>query len=196
MAFAIASGLFGRYVLAHVPRRQEGDLASRAQLATLLAQLRGDLRRQLTPYPQLRDAALTALSELEVQKPKRGLGMIWDLFAGDITQRRRELKLGDRFRELLDLEVSNDGELEGLLNETLELIHLHGRVNRRLSHFEGIRDLMDSWRGLHMILALIMVGALVVHVTIGFLYGNLRWGAPSDEPAGVRAPQEPGGEGQ
>ena len=192
MAFAIASGLFGRYVLAHVPRRQEGDLASRAQLATLLAQLRGDLRRQLTPYPQLREAALTALSEVEVQKPKRGIGMVVDLFLGDVTQRRRELALGNRFRDLLDLEVSNDGELEELLNETLELIHLHGRVNRRLSHFEGIRDLMDSWRGLHMILALIMVGALVVHVTIGFLYGNLRWGAPSDEPAGVRAPQEPG----
>ena len=99
---------------------------------------------------------------------------------------------GNRFRDLLDLEVSGDGELEELLNETLELIHLHGRVNRRLSHFEGIRDLMDSWRGLHMILALIMVGALVVHVTIGFLYGNLRWGAPSEAPAGVRAPQEPG----
>ncbi|MBL4847323.1 MAG: hypothetical protein JKY65_17525 [Planctomycetes bacterium] len=194
MAFAIASGLFGRYVLAHVPRRQEGDLASRAQLATLLAQLRGDLRRQLVPYPQLREAALTALSEVETSKPKRGFAMVWDLFLGDVTQRRRELSLGNRFRDLLDAEVSHDGELEGLLNETLELIHLHGRVNRRLSHFEGIRDLMDSWRGLHMILALIMVGALLVHVTIGFLYGNLEWGPPNPDRVGERAPQEPGGD--
>ncbi|MGE0710845.1 MAG: hypothetical protein AB7N76_01830 [Planctomycetota bacterium] len=175
IAFAIVSGLFGRYVLSHVPRRQEGDVAGRAELAALLAQLRGDLRRKLAPYPKLRQATLDALAVVDEDQERGFMHTLTQLVAGDMVGRARERRLATSFRELLDMEASADPELEELLEETLELLSLHGRLLRRLSQFEGVQDLMDTWRGLHMILALIMVATMFLHIVIAISYGSLKF---------------------
>ncbi|HBP16557.1 MAG TPA: hypothetical protein DEA08_02025 [Planctomycetes bacterium] len=174
---AIVSGLFGRYFLAHVPRRQEGDTADRAELAALLGELRGDLRKRLAPYPKLRAAALEALSAAEEQGDEEQgfFAIMLDMVLGPIRRRAREQLLAQRFRKLLDMEASADPELEELLEEVLDLLYLHGRLHRRLSQFEGVQDLMDTWRGLHMILALVMLATMFVHIAIAIQYGNLKF---------------------
>lgn len=180
IAVAVASGIFGRYVLSHVPRREEGETADRIELAVYLAQLRGDLRRKLKSYPRLRTMALQALAQSAPPEDggQRGLGLVPGMILADIRAFTTRRRFNKQLRKLLEEEArGGDEELEELIEETLEMVRLHGQLGRRLSQYEGVHDLMGIWRALHMILALIMVVSMVLHVVIVLNYSRISlWG--------------------
>jgi hypothetical protein len=176
---AIASGIFGRYVLSHIPRREEGNSANLAELAIYLAQLRGDLRRSLGRFPGLRKLALQALA---ASAPKddglAGFAVIPSLIMGDLhnlfTRGRVEAKL----RRSLLKEAGNHPAAKELIDETIEMVRLHAKLGRRLSQYDAVQDLMDTWRGLHMILALVLTVTMFLHVIFVLWIGKFSlWGA-------------------
>lgn len=185
IAAAIASGLFGRYVLAHLPRRTGGEAADRPELAVHLARLRARLRQRLAGHPELLEAAREALAghrrdalsqvsqaDGRIDEDARlGLGFALPLLVEDLRAFVRNRALGRRLRRLA---AEAGGEAPALVEETLELVRLHGRLDRRLAQLPAVQDLMDTWRALHMILALILVVTMALHVTIALTYSRLQ----------------------
>ncbi len=185
IAAAIASGLFGRYVLAHLPRRTGGEAADRPELAVHLARLRARLRARLAAHPELLEAAREALAghrrdalsqvsqaDGRVDEDARlGLGFALPLLLEDLRAFGRNRALARRLRRLA---AEAGGEAPALVEETLELVRLHGRLDRRLAQLPAMQDLMDTWRALHMILALILVVTMALHVTIALTYSRLQ----------------------
>jgi hypothetical protein len=171
---AIASGLFGRYVLSHIPRREGGEATNVGELAVYLAQLRGDLRRKLALYPQLRRLTLQALTATAPKKGgARGMAMLPALIMGDVRKGVAHRRVEKQLRAALQKEAGGGLEATELVDETLEMVRLHGQLGRRLSNFEAVQDLMDSWRGLHIILALVLVVTMLLHVTIVLRYSRI-----------------------
>lgn len=196
IAVAIASGIFGRYVLSHVPRRRDGegtDLSEREHVATRLVDLRRQLRTRLENQPALRDAALAALATdavsqvsqisgtgideddedrpLEKARP-RGLLFIGPLILGDLAAAVRWVSLSIKVRGLL--RKSTDPQVRKILNETLALARVQ-RLEQRMAQFEAVQDLMDTWRGVHFIVAIIVIATMVLHVKIVLTIGRLDW---------------------
>lgn len=196
IAVAIASGIFGRYVLSHVPRRRDGegtDLSEREHVATRLVDLRRQLRTRLDNQPALRDAALAALATdavsqvsqvsgtgvdaddddrpLEKARP-RGLLFIGPLILGDLAAAARWVSLSIKVRGLL--RKSTDPQVRKILNETLALARVQ-RLEQRMAQFEAVQDLMDTWRGVHFIVAFVVIATMALHVTIVLTYGRLDW---------------------
>jgi hypothetical protein len=194
IAATVASGVFGRYVLSHVPRRREGevaDLSERRHVAGRLVELRRQLRTRLEAYPDLRDGALSALTadvsqegrlgpggepvdddDAPEQATPRGLLYIGPLIAGDVAAFFRWTALSWRVRGLL--RGKDDPQLKKLLNETLALARVQ-RLEARMAQFEAVQDLMETWRGVHFILALVVVATMFLHVVIVLYYGQLDW---------------------
>ncbi len=186
IAAAIASGLFGRFVLAHLPRRAGGEAADRGELAVHLARLRAQLRQRLARHPELRAAATEALAGHRREalsqvsqadgrvdaEARLGLAFALPLLLEDVRAWRRNRALARRLRALV-AEAGGGDALEELIEEVLELVRLHARVDRRLSQYAAAQDLMDTWRGLHMILALILVVTMGLHVVIVLTYSRL-----------------------
>jgi hypothetical protein len=181
---AIASGLFGRYVLAHLPRRTGGEAADRGELALHLARLRARLRQRLGDQPELlaaarealaghRREALSQVSQADGRiedDARRGLSFALPLLLEDVRAWRRNRALAGRLRALAR---GAGPEARALVDETLELVRLHGSVDRRLAQLTAVQDLMDTWRALHMILAFVLVVGMALHVTIALTYSRL-----------------------
>ena len=60
---------------------------------------------------------------------------------------------------------ANDPQVRKIVNETLALARVQG-LERRLAQFEAVRDLMDTWRGIHFVMALVVLATMVLHVVI------------------------------
>ncbi|MCO5167549.1 MAG: hypothetical protein M9894_14475 [Planctomycetes bacterium] len=190
---AIASGIFGRYVLSHLPRRRDGEgpeLAEREHVAARLVELRRQLRTRLSNQPDLRDAALAALTTDAVSQVSgvgddddggpvrarpRGILYIGPLILGDLVAAARWVALSMKVRGLL--RRSDDPQLRKVLNETLALAKVQ-RLEQRMAQVEAVQDLMDTWRGVHFIVALIVISTMVLHVKIVLTYGRLAWLGP------------------
>lgn len=178
IAIAVASGIFGRYVLAHLPRSAEGVLADRQWLAGNLAELRGELRRRLTAFPAARAAALAALDlgEAPDERDATLAGALAELFVGDVRAAWRSRRAAWRLRRSLRT-AADDPAVRELIDGTVRLVLLNGQAKRRLAQLAAFRDLMDTWRSLHLVLALVMVLATGLHVGVVLTYGRLALGA-------------------
>ena len=179
IAVAVASGIFGRYVLAHLPRGDDGAQADRRELAGNLAAVRGELRRRLAAFPRARSAALAALELGEAVEPREAtlLGALAELVVGDVRAAWRSRRTAWRLRWTLR-RAARDPEVRALVAETVRLVLLHGRASRRLAQVAALRDLMDTWRSVHLVLALVMVLATGLHVGVVLTYGRIAVGAP------------------
>ncbi|MEZ6186524.1 MAG: hypothetical protein R3F62_16135 [Planctomycetota bacterium] len=173
--FAVVSGIFGRYVLSHVPRylRNEenlggpkdraSELRERSNMAQRLADLRRVLRTGLAQFPKLRDAALEALNPPADTKA-RGLLFLGPLLLSDLRAMVKNRRLA---RELKALMLTAEAkQARPVIVETLELLKQQSRLERRLSQAEAVRDFMDTWRALHLIMAVIVIATMFLHVVL------------------------------
>ncbi|MCA8925342.1 MAG: hypothetical protein KDD82_26260, partial [Planctomycetes bacterium] len=173
--FAVVSGIFGRYVLSHVPRYlrgeenlgggkdREAELQERSSMAARLTDLRRVLRTGLAQFPKLRDAALEALNP-PPETGLKGLLFLGPLLISDFRAMVRNRRLA---RELKGLMLSPEAkQARPVIQETLELLKQQSRLERRLSQAEAVRDFMDTWRALHLIMAVIVLATMFLHVVL------------------------------
>jgi hypothetical protein len=173
---AIASGIFGRYVLSRLPRRRDGenaDLADRADVAARLTDLRRQLRTRLEGQEQLRDATLAALQdEAEPERPPAtGILFLVPLVLGDIASFVRWWKLSRKLKGMA--RGTKDPQVRKVVNEALALARVK-RLEVRLAQYDAVRDLMDTWRGVHLVVALVVIATMALHVVLVLQYGVLR----------------------
>ena len=173
---AIGSGIFGRYVLSRLPRRRDGenaDLADRADVAARLTDLRRQLRTRLEGQEQLRDATLAALQdEAEPARPEaKGILFMIPLVLGDIGSFVRWWKLSRKLKGMA--RGAKDPQVRKVVNEALALARVK-RLEVRLAQYDAVRDLMDTWRGVHLVVALVVIATMALHVVLVLQYGVLR----------------------
>jgi hypothetical protein len=101
------------------------------------------------------------------------MAMLPALIMGDVRKGVAHRRVEKQLRAALQKEAGGGLEATELVDETLEMVRLHGQLGRRLSNFEAVQDLMDSWRGLHIILALVLVVTMLLHVTIVLRYSRI-----------------------
>lgn len=159
MAAAVASGVVGRYLYAHVPRTINGNLRTLAALE----QSAEELRTRIGAVAPGLDRALAPLLEAEA-RPPRSLGRAVALAVrADLTGRRR-LR---RVRRLLREQHLPDAERELLLRLVRERLQL----TRQIALLAPFQRLFHYWHVLHLPVALLMLLTLVLHVTLAVLFG-------------------------
>ncbi|MDC3379545.1 hypothetical protein OAX78_04620, partial [Planctomycetota bacterium] len=167
---AVVSGVFGRYAISHLPRFADGSAADRGEVIKKLATLLSQLRQSIQAHPELRAAAIEALPDLKREDPA-GLSSFFSLFMSDFRAARRSRQLQRRLKALR--RTSDEPELGKAVDRTLSLVQEHAKFQRRLAHFESLQDLMDSWRALHLVLAIVVVSTMMLHVFNVTYYGAL-----------------------
>src|SRR5690606_36056198 len=85
------------------------------------------------------------------QARPRGVLYLGPLILSDLAAAVRWVGLSMKVRRLL--RRTDDPQVRKMLNETLALARVQ-RLEQRMAQFDAVQDLMDTWRGLHFIVAL------------------------------------------
>jgi hypothetical protein len=159
MAAAVASGIVGRYIYAHIPRTIHGSertLAALQQGAAAVQASLGDvapgLRRTLEPL------------FAERPSPPRTLAGALRYAAAADWRRRRHTRRARHVLRKAELPPAGRAELLGLLRERF-------RLEQQIALLAPFQRLFHYWHVLHVPVALVMLLALVLHVTLVVLFG-------------------------
>lgn len=162
MAVVVVSGVFGRYVYAHIPKTVHGGFlgldAIRARIATLGEELQG--RADLVTEELFR--AVAAEPALAGGTP--GLvGALILAYRSDLDGRRRHRRLRKRLRtSALPAPVRRD---------ILRLSRERHRLHQQVLVARPLQRLFRYWHVVHLPLALTMAVVVVVHVGVAVAFG-------------------------
>lgn len=160
MTLVVASGVFGRYVYARIPKTLQGAFLSREALEQ---EHRGSVAALRNRFG-LDEASVEHLLRKVRPASPRGpvhallLALRWDLRRGGA---RRELALALAQTGASALDRS---ELAGLLHE-------EGRRELQMALLQPFQRLFRYWHVFHLPLAMVMALILAVHVTVVVLFG-------------------------
>jgi archaellum biogenesis ATPase FlaH len=94
----------------------------------------------------------------------RGLLFLGPLLLSDLRAMVKNRRLA---RELKALMLTAEAkQARPVIVETLDLLKQQSRLERRLSQAEAVRDFMDTWRALHLIMAVIVIATMFLHVVL------------------------------
>jgi hypothetical protein len=154
----VASGMFGRYLFALIPKNLSGERLSAFEVERELTELAKPLARSAQPDLE---AALAEHGQATKLTGKVGLAR---LVQEDLRARRA---LGHIERAIATARRSNP-------TSDLELFALQLRrrayLARRLAMLAGAERLFRNWTILHKPLTFILAGAVVLHVVSHYIY--------------------------
>lgn len=159
MAIAVASGVFGRYLYAHIPRTLGGQVRA----------LRAVEEDRLEAARAIEAAGGPTVAELDAvlgrrPTPPTGLAAaVAHALAGDVRARVARVRL----RRLLARRVADPGTRARLR----ELARERLRMEQQIAVLVPFQRLFGYWHVLHLPIALVMFAALAVHVTVAILFG-------------------------
>jgi hypothetical protein len=159
MAAAVASGIIGRYIYAHIPRTMHGHLRSLAALQESATQVQAALG-DVAPATRLALEPLLARRE----PPPRSLAGALRYAAAADWRSRSTVR---RARRLLRPESLPPLEQRAVLG----LVRERGTLEQQMSLLVPFQRLFNYWHVLHVPVALLMLLALVVHVTLAVMFG-------------------------
>ena len=160
MTLVVASGVFGRYIYARIPKNLQGKFLSPEALERQRREATADLRTRLA----LDEAGFGELVErVRPSSPRSALHALFMALRWDLGRARLHRELG---RVLAERETSarDRKELVGLLQE-------EGRRELQIVLLHPFRRLFRYWHVFHLPLALVMFLILAVHVTVVVLFG-------------------------
>lgn len=153
----VVTGLIGRYLYAQVPRSIEGRELRLAEVRDEYAALLAELER------------LGVTTAFEARPKTMPYGSTLRTFFAVLTgsgELRRQFRAARR-----DLVAS--GVDDRVRREAVPVLRRLVRERVWMQRYEDLRRLMASWRFLHRWLALVMIGAVAVHVVTAVLFANL-----------------------
>jgi len=160
MAVVVASGVFGRYVFARIPRAMDGTFRGIQEIEREASGLEDEIRAAgAVPAGQV-EALLAGPS---LRAPTGTLDALWLAARGDVATR---IHLARGRRTLNRAKVAPDVRRRtlGLLRSRLAL----EQQGRLLLPFQR---LFSYWHILHLPLAIVLLIVTIVHVTVAFLFG-------------------------
>ena len=160
MAVVVASGVFGRYVFARIPKAMDGRFRGLQEIELEAAALEEEVRAAGgVPAGQVE----SLLAGPSLRAPRGTLDALWLAVRGDVATRfhlaRGRRTLG---RAKVDPEVRR--RTMGLLRTRLAL----QQQSRLLLPFQR---LFSYWHILHLPLAIVLLIVTVVHVAVAFFFG-------------------------
>lgn len=160
MAVVVVSGIFGRYVYAHLPKTLNGIFLSRDVVEERRLALEDRIRGMAESIPEL--AGLTsAVSVADAPRgflPALALALRYDLKGRSNASRiRRSLP---------------SAGLDTVTRTTvIDLVQRRRKLEQQILLMAPFRRLFHYWHVFHIPLAIVMSLILVVHVTVAILFG-------------------------
>jgi hypothetical protein len=168
MMLVVLSGVVGRYLYSHIPRRQNGLELSRDEVT--------NERRALIT----RIAAATALEPTEVARaldpgPERGsgsglAGTVVRLVAGDLARRRAMRDLARRWSQPRAGQPAPDPRV---LAEAVRLARRELALGQQMRMLEATHRVFAWWHVAHLPVAITAFAAILVHVGVAVWIGGV-----------------------
>jgi hypothetical protein len=162
MTIVVASGVFGRYVFARIPKAMDGrfrDLREIGEQARILEQ---EIRAaHVVPEGQLE----TVLAGPSLRDPRGTIDALWLAARGDLATR---LHLARSRRSLTRARVAPE-----VRRRTLGLLRTRLALEQQRRLLFPFQRLFSYWHILHLPLAIVLLIVTIVHVTVAFLFGYL-----------------------
>ncbi len=160
MVVVVASGVFGRYVYARIPKTSGGHFATRQAAEQAQASLVAALRQQAG----LDEAALAALLRLSTPAAPVGFGDALRRAARyDLTRRRVGRRVAERLALL--------GLAPEARRDVAALLEAHRDRAQQVALMLPFQKLFGYWHVLHLPLALVMFLIMIVHIGVAVLFG-------------------------
>jgi len=160
MAVVVASGVFGRYVFARIPKAMDGTFRGIQEIAREAGGLADEIRTAgAVPAGQV-EALLAGPS---LRAPRGTLDALWLAFRGDIATRRH---LARSRRALRRAQVAPE-----VKRRTLRLLRSRLALEQQGRLLLPFQRLFAYWHILHLPLAIVLLIVTIVHVVVAFLFG-------------------------
>lgn len=168
MAVVVASGLFGAFVYAIVPRlfTDAGSNRSAAEISDQLNQIGGAMERLAAGKSAPFERICRGLLEETAPRPLAG----WRILLGKRRQRRQVEAREDDLRTVLGLVA--EGEREDL-QQLLVLSRQHKELLESLITQQYYRNWLDVWLWLHLPLSLALLVLLAAHAVLALYYRGI-----------------------
>ncbi|HSG48906.1 MAG TPA: hypothetical protein VLA43_13890 [Longimicrobiales bacterium] len=162
MVVVVASGVFGRYVYAHIPKTVQGRFLGVESLRSRIAELAAELRDRT----DLAGEELARILEPQVALPSRPPGLAGALFLAvraDASARREERRIR---RALRSRDVPRQ-----VREDVVRLTRERHRLHQQALVMHPFQRLFRYWHVVHLPLAILMALILVVHVGVAIAFG-------------------------
>lgn len=162
MAVVVASGVFGRYVYARIPKTIQGRFLSAGAVGERMA----DLSHRIAQHTGMEPSEIEGTwgSAAALATPPRSLaGALAQALRHDLASRREARRL----RTLL-----RDRQVPGpLRTRALSLAAEQRRLRQQALLLQPFQRLFRYWHVIHLPLALVMLLVVTVHVGVSILFG-------------------------
>jgi|SRR5579871_5514212 len=168
VGIVVASGLFGRYLYAFIPKSIAGERMTASEIEAELQSLRG--AGEAAPTPELLQAAAAYEKEM---KPLVGKLGFWQLVSEDLRARRALGRLERAFRERLAqllLAKRTERDDRARIEAFVAAARRRTMLTRRLATFHAADRLFRGWHLLHKPLTFLLAGATLLHVLGHYMF--------------------------
>lgn len=160
MAIVVASGVFGRYVYARIPKTLNGIFLAR----DVLEDRRHRLEQEISDlFDSLRLQSLPSSGTAAFDQPRSLPGALATAVRFDFSERVRTRRL--------KAELVHRGVDPGTQSAALDLIGERRRLEHQALLLVHFRRLFHYWHVFHIPLAIVMTVILLVHVSVAVLFG-------------------------
>ncbi len=160
MAAVTLSGIFGRYVYAHIPKTMQGHVITRQSVQRAKADL---VERMLRDFPAQIDPLRNMLLVGAGQAPRGLTHALWLALRYDATKRWR--------RHRLTSSLARTAVPEPLQAELVHAVQRQITLEQRMTLLAPFQRLFRYWHLFHLPLTLVMALVLGVHITVAVLLG-------------------------
>ncbi len=160
MAVVVASGVFGRYVFARIPKAMDGRFRD---LREIEGQARG-IEEEIRAAGVVPDGQLEmVLAGPSLRDPRGTIDALWLAVRGDLATR---LHLARSRRALARAHVA-----PGVRRRTLGLLRSRLALEQQRRLLLPFQRLFSYWHILHLPLAIVLLIVMIAHVMVAFLFG-------------------------
>ena len=157
MATVVASGIFGRYVYAHIPKGLNGRFRTLQALRLEQETLIGEIAEGSALPPE----AVRSIVEGTRGQASGFAGAVFSMLRFDLSTRTRPIE-HQLFRQGVAPSAARDLAL---------LVRTHRRLDLERTFLEPFQRMFKYWHAFHMPLAFLMLVIVVVHVGVAVAFG-------------------------
>lgn len=160
MAVVVASGVFGRYVFARIPKAMDGTFRGIREIEGEAGGLAEEIRAAgAVPAGQVE----VVLAGPSLRAPRGTLDALWLALRGDVATR---LHLARSRRTLKRAGVAPE-----VKRRTIDLLRRRLALEQQGRLLLPFQRLFSYWHILHLPLAIVLLIVTIVHVAVSFVFG-------------------------
>jgi hypothetical protein len=155
------SGIVGRYLYVHIPRRRSGAEMTLDEIAAQRRALAERIGRAIREEPARVESVLG--SSVRQSRPRGSLSSVWELVAGDMAGRRTARILRRQWQARgLDRETTH---------EVVRLVRRHLAITQQLRMLDVTQRLFRLWHVVHRPFSVTAFVAVAIHVVVAVSLG-------------------------